>query len=144
SAQLRTLDERLGEPLLARGGRRLVPTDAGRTAFRYAEGIFRLGRELQEALERGPAARPLRLAVGLDDVLPKALAQRLLAPAFTLERTLRFVCHEGTLDRLTAALAVQDLDVVLSDAPVPPALGIRAPGHRDGAGGVSRWCTRRP
>ncbi len=137
SAQLRTLDERLGEPLLARGGRRLVPTDAGRTAFRYAEEIFRLGRELQEALALGPAARPLRLAVGLDDVLPKALAQRLLAPAFTLERKLRFVCHEGTLERLTAALVVQDLDVVLSDAPVPPALGIRAHSHRLGACGVS-------
>lgn len=143
SAQLRALDERIGEPLLTRSGRRLVPTEAGQTAYRYAGEIFRLGRELQEALALGPAARPLRLAVGLDDVVPKALAQRLLAPAFALERTVRFVCHEGTLERLIASLALQDLDVVLSDSPVAPGLGIRAHSHRLGACGVS-WMGTRP
>jgi LysR family transcriptional activator of nhaA len=120
SAQLRTFEERLGEQLLAKAGRRLTPTEAGRTAFRYAEDIFRLGRELTEALASGPAARPLRLAIGLDDVVPKELAQRLIAPALALDaRRVQLACHEGTLERLTAALAVHDLDVVLSDAPVP-------------------------
>lgn len=137
SAQLRTLEERIGEELLTKVGRRLVPTSAGRTAFRYANDIFRLGRELVEALALGPSAHPLRLRVGLDDVLPKELAQRLLAPALALEREVQLVCLEGTLERLTAALAVHDLDVVLSDAPVPGGLGIRAHSHRLGASGVS-------
>lgn len=137
SAQLRTLEERLGEALLARVGRRLVPTEAGRTAFRYAEDIFRLGRELVDTLAHDTAARPLRLAVGIDDVVPKELAQRLLAPALALDRRVQLVCHEGTLERLTASLAVRDLDMVLSDAPVPAGLGIRAHSHRLGASGVS-------
>ena len=137
SVQLRTFEERLGERLVARAGRRLVPTDTGRTVLRYADDIFRLGRELQEALALGPAARPLRLAVGIDDVVPKELAHRLIAPALALDRRVQLSCHEGTLERLTAALAVHDLDVVLSDAPVHPGLRIRAYSHRLGDCGVS-------
>jgi LysR family transcriptional activator of nhaA len=137
SAQLRQLEQRLGVQLLARAGRGLVPTDAGRTAFRYAADIFRLGRELTDALAPGGAAQALRLAVGIDDVLPKEIAERLLAPALALDRSLRLVCQEGTLERLTAALAVNDLDMALSDAPVPPRLGIRAHSHRLGSCGVS-------
>ena len=137
SVQLRTFVERLGERLFARAGRRLVPTDTGRTVLRYADDIFRLGRELQEALALGPAARPLRLAVGIDDVVPKELAHRLIAPALALDRRVQLSCHEGTLERLTAALAVHDLDVVLSDAPVHPGLRIRAYSHRLGDCGVS-------
>lgn len=137
SVQLRTFEERLGERLFARAGRRLVPTDTGRTVLRYADDIFRLGRELQEALALGPAARPLRLAVGIDDVVPKELAHRLIAPALALDRRVQLSCHEGTLERLTAALAVHDLDVVLSDAPVHPGLRIRAYSHRLGDCGVS-------
>ena len=137
SAQLRTFEARLGEKLLVKAGRRLVPTDTGRTAFRYAEDIFRLGQELLETLALGPSARPLRLAIGLDDVVPKELAQRLIAPALALGHRIHLACHEGTLERLTAALAVNDLDVVLSDAPVPPGLGIRAYSHRLGGTGVS-------
>lgn len=137
SAQLRTLEERLGVELLVKAGRRLVPTDAGRTAFRYAGDIFRLGRELTDALTPGGTAQPLRLAVGIDDVLPKEIAERLLAPALGQGRALRLICQEGTLERLTAALAVNDLDLALSDAPVPPRLGIRAHSHRLGSCGVS-------
>ena len=137
SAQLRTLETRLGEKLLVKAGRRLVPTDTGRTAFRYAEDIFRLGQELVETLSLGPSARPLRLAIGIDDVVPKELAQRLIAPALVLGRRVHLACHEGTLERLTAGLAVQDLDVVLSDAPVPAGLGIRAHNHRLGGSSVS-------
>lgn len=137
SAQLRRLEERLGENLLVKVGRRLVPTEAGRTAFRYADDIFRLGRELTETLALGPSAQPLRLAVGIDDVVPKEIAERLLAPALALDQTVRLVCHEGTLERLTAAVVVQDLDMALSDAPVPTRLGIRAYSHRLGTCGVS-------
>ncbi len=143
SAQLRTLEQRLGARLLAKAGRRLVPTEAGRIAWRYADDIFRLGRELTEALAPGQPARTLRLAVGIDDVVPKELAQRLIAPALALgARRVRLSCQEGTLERLTAALAVHDLDVVLSDAPVPASLGIRAHSQRLGGCGVS-WMGHR-
>src|SRR3954467_7614044 len=74
SAQLRTLEERLGEKLLAKAGRRLVPTEMGRLVYGYAEEIFGLGHDLLEAIEQRPTARPLRLLVGIDDVVPKEIA----------------------------------------------------------------------
>jgi LysR family transcriptional activator of nhaA len=129
SAQLRTLEERFGERLLAKHGRTLVPTEIGKLVYGYAEQIFGLGRDLVEALEQRPSARPLRLIVGIDDVVPKEIAYRILKSTFTLKRPVRLVCREGTLERLVADLAVHDIDVVLSDAPVTPSLNVRAYSH---------------
>jgi LysR family transcriptional activator of nhaA len=136
SAQLRTLEERLGEKLLAKSGRRLVPTEMGRLVFTYADEIFGLGHDLLEALEQRPTTRPLRLVVGIDDVLPKEIAYRILRPALTLDRPVRLVCREGTLERLFAVLAVHEIDVVLSDAPLTPHLNVRAYSHSLGS-----WAT---
>jgi LysR family transcriptional activator of nhaA len=129
SAQLRTLEERLGEKLLAKSGRNLVPTETGKLVFGYANEIFALGQELLDALEQRPSARTLRLIVGIDDVLPKEIAYRIVEPGIQLKQPVRVVCREGTLDRLVADLAVHDLDVVLSDAPVTPTLAVRAYSH---------------
>ncbi len=82
STQLKTLEDALGQRLFQRQGRRLALTDVGRTTFRYADEIFRLGRELQEAVTRGPVGQQVRFAVGVTDVIPKLVAERLLQPAF--------------------------------------------------------------
>jgi LysR family transcriptional activator of nhaA len=132
SAQLRTLEERLGKKLLTKAGRRLAPTEIGRLVYAYADEIFGLGRDLVDALEHRPTRRRLRLAVGIDDVVPKEIAQRLLEPALALKQPVRVVCHEGTLERLVADLAAQEIDLVLSDAPVTPSLHVRAYSHHLG------------
>src|SRR5437762_144401 len=82
SAQIRTLETTLGEKLFIRVGRNLALTDAGRVAFRFADEIFSLGRELLDTLKDRPTGRPLRFAVGIADVVPKLIAYRLLQPAF--------------------------------------------------------------
>ncbi len=129
SMQLRTLEERLGEKLLAKSGRALVPTEVGRMVFSYADEIFGLGQDLLEALDHRPTARPLRLVVGTDDVVPKEIAYRILKPTLSLKRPVRIVCREGTLERLVTGLALHEVDVVLSDAPVTPSLNVRAYNH---------------
>jgi LysR family transcriptional regulator, transcriptional activator of nhaA len=129
SAQLKTLEARLGEKLLTKSGRTLVMTDAGRLVYSYADQIFGLGRDLLQALEQHPSARPLRLVVGIDDVLPKEIAHRILKSTFNLARPIRLVCREGTLEELVADLALHKVDVVLSDAPAGPALNVRAFSH---------------
>lgn len=55
SAQLRTFEERLGSRLLMKSGRTLVPTEAGRLVFSYAEEIFALGADLLNALAQRPS-----------------------------------------------------------------------------------------
>ena len=78
SAQLRSLEEQMGEKLLMRSGRSLVPTEMGRLVFRYAEDIFGLGQELMDAVKQRPTGRPLRVVIGVDDVLPKEIALSLI------------------------------------------------------------------
>ena len=51
SAQLRLLEDSLGQKLFKRIGRNLVLTDVGHDVFRYAEEIFSLGRELLEEID---------------------------------------------------------------------------------------------
>ena len=136
SAQLRTLEERLGEKLLVKSGRNLVPTDVGRLVYGYAQEIFGLGQQLLEALEQRPSSRPLRLVVGIDDVLPKEIAHRIVEASLQMKQPVRIVCREGTLERLLADLAIHEIDVVLSDAPATPSLNVRAYSHALGSSKV--------
>jgi LysR family transcriptional activator of nhaA len=133
SMQLRTLEERLGEKLLAKSGRTLVATEVGRLVFSYADEIFGLGHDLLEALANRPTARPMRLVVGIDDVLPKEIPYRILKTTLSLKRPVRLECREGTLERLVADLALHEVHVVLSDAPVTPSLNVRAYSHAVGS-----------
>jgi LysR family transcriptional activator of nhaA len=139
STQIRQLEASLGEPLFLRERRRLVLTDVGRTVQGFANDIFLRGRELVDTV-KGRRAASVRLVVGVSDVLPKLVAWRLLEPALA-SGNVRVVCREDTHDRLLAALAVHDLDVVLSDAPVTTALGVRAFNHPLGECGVSFFAT---
>jgi len=141
SAQLRTLEERLGAKLLTKSGRKLIPTEVGRVVFTYADQIFDVGRELLDALEQRPSQRPLRFTVGIDDVVPKEIAQRLLDPAMRMGQPVRITCHEGTLERLVARLAIHELDVVISDAPASPTLNVRAYNHLLGSCGITWMAT---
>jgi LysR family transcriptional activator of nhaA len=139
SGQLRSFERALGAKLFARSGRNLVLTDTGRMAFRYADEIFSLGRELQSTLDGRPAGRFLRLAVGVVDTLPKQIAYRLLEPAFKHKERVQIVCEQGSFEFLIGRLAVNALDVILADAPVHPSAKIRAFSHLLGECGVSIW-----
>lgn len=129
SSQIRALEEMIGERLFSRVGRRLVPTDVGRVVFRYADEIFTLGRELVDTVRGRTSGRPVRLVVGVADVLSKHIAYRLLAPALQLPEPVRLVCREDRADKLLALLALHELDLVLADTPVPPTVHVKAYNH---------------
>src|SRR6516165_4627044 len=137
SNQIRKLENSLGEKLLRRSGRGLVLTDMGRIAMRYADDIFAMGRELTDAMKDRPTGRPLRLSVGIASVIPKLIAYQILEPAFRLRMPVRIICSEDRPDRLLADLALNEVDVVLSDAPASPAAKSRAFSHLLGECGVS-------
>jgi LysR family transcriptional regulator, transcriptional activator of nhaA len=137
SAQLRLLENALGEKLFARAGRNLVLTEVGRVVFRSADEIFTLGRELTDTLKGRSPGRPVRFVVGIADVLPKLVAYRLLEPALKMAEPIRVVCREDKSERLLAALAVHELDLVLTEAPISPTVRIRAFNHLLGECGVT-------
>jgi LysR family transcriptional regulator, transcriptional activator of nhaA len=125
SAQLKQLEESLGAPLFTRTTRRLILTDTGQTVLEYAEEIFSLGRELLTAVRQEPGGRPLRLHVGVADSVPKIIVRQHLTPVFELNRLVRVICREGSLEELITQLAGHKLDVVLADEPSTSALRVR-------------------
>jgi LysR family transcriptional regulator, transcriptional activator of nhaA len=138
SGQLRELAEQLGQPLFKRVGRNLELTELGQSVARMAEEIFTLGDRLVQTARGIHVGRPLRLSVGVSDAVPKHVAYRMLEPA--LAARVQVVCHEDTPAKLQAELAVQGLDVVISDAPSHQA-GMHD--HLLGECGVSVWGVRR-
>jgi len=141
SKQLHQLESSFEDKLFERVGRNLVLTEFGQTAFRYAEEIFSVGQELQDAVRGRPSDRALRFEVGIPDVLPKLVSHRLLKPAFGLGEDVHLICHEGKQDELLAELAVHRLDIVFSDAPVSPTVSVRAFNHLLGECGLSFFGT---
>jgi LysR family transcriptional activator of nhaA len=141
SAQIHALEDRLGEKLFTRSGRSLALTEMGRVVFRYADEIFTLGREMVDAVGDRSTGQPLRLEVGVAEVVPKLVVRRLLQPALALPEPVRLVCREGSYERLFADLAVHTLDIVLSDSPVPAGSSVRAFSHLLGETGVSFFAT---
>jgi len=129
SAQIRQLEGVLGQRLFQRQGRTLVPTDVGRLVFRYADDIFSIGQELMETLRGRPAGRPLQLTVGIANAVPKLIVYRLLRPALQGPEAVQLVCREGSPDQLLAELATHALDVVISDAPAPEHVRVKAFNH---------------
>lgn len=129
SAQIRTLEKVVGEDLFLRVGRRLELTDTGRMVFRYADEIFSLGQELSEALRGHPTTRSVNLQVGMVDSLPKLIAHHVLEPVLELEQPVKITYHVGKSDKLLAELVTHELDVVISDGPVPAGMRIRAYNH---------------
>lgn len=137
SAQLSKLEESLDIKLTRKVGRNLEPTDAGLLVLRYADEIFPLGREMLDTLKGLPVFGPWSLRVGIVDVMPKLVAQKLLAPINSLPEKIRLVCHEGKNEHLLAELAMHNLDVVLTDTPLRSGLSIKAYNHLLGECGVS-------
>ncbi len=143
SGQLRVLESSFGEKLFTRSGRSLRLTDFGNLVYRYAEDIFTLGRELNDVVKGRPAGRSMKLVVGIADVVPKLVAYRLLEPALSLPMPVQIVCREDKSDRLLGELALNGLDLVISDAPVGPAVKVRAFNHLLGACGISFMATEK-
>ena len=84
SAQIGLLEDSLGEALFSKAGRNLELTEAGRLVLSYADEMFSLGGELEDAVRNLPSGRPVVFKVGVADVVPKSIAYRLLAPALAL------------------------------------------------------------
>lgn len=141
SVQLKLLERSLGATLFARHGRTLALTETGQLVFRYADEIFRTGRELTEALARGDGSAPTRFVVGISDALPKLTTWRLLQPALEISPRLRLTCRIDKTERLVADLAVHAIDVILADTPVSPSLSVRTFNHLLGECGVTIFGT---
>ena len=118
SGQIHELEATMGVKLFDRKGRGLELTEAGKTAFRYADSIFSLGAELLHTIRAAPSGRPVTVVVGVSDVVAKSLVGRILAPAFALDPPVVVVCRsDRSLESFMTELASGALDAVIADRP---------------------------
>jgi LysR family transcriptional activator of nhaA len=142
SGQIQLLEEHFGRPLFRKKGRKLELTETGELAYSYAQDIFHLGAELDQAVRQPKGiSRPLDLRVGIADAVPKLVACRLLEPVLAGPQRFKVVCREWKLDNLLAELAVHRLELVLSDIPLPPSVSVHAFNHRLGGASVGFYAT---
>lgn len=142
SGQIKLLEDRLGHALFQKNGRNLELTDDGRLALGYAEQIFQLSAELENALRQNRSGQQeLEFRVGVADSVMKSLAYRLLEPALQVTQRVRLVCSEGKFADLLARLALNQLDLVLADEPMGRKLSVKAFNHPLGRTPMSFFCT---
>ncbi|MFR0672126.1 transcriptional activator NhaR [Enterobacterales bacterium AW_CKDN230030176-1A_HGKHYDSX7] len=141
SGQLTLLEQTYGIELFQRVGRQLELTEQGRRTLEYAEQMFQIGSELEAMLRARPDEQQILFRVGVADVVPKSIVYRLLAPTMELDSPLRISCREDKLERLLADLAIQRLDLVISDSPMPSHLDIKGYSQKLGECGLSFFAT---
>ncbi|MEO0487613.1 MAG: LysR family transcriptional regulator [Pseudomonadota bacterium] len=122
SAQIRTLEDRLGHALFDRVGRRLELTEVGRIALDHAELIFSTGEEFMASLGAATGqARPLK--VGALSTLSRNFQMQFLRPLLAQE--VPVVLRSGGLTALLDELESLSLDVVLTTAAPPQRAGAK-------------------
>lgn len=116
SAQIRQLEENLGEALFERSGRRLVLTKTGQLVLSYAENIFGLGLEMLGRL-RGSSEGLVHLRLGSVATLSRNYQENWIRPLLT-DPSVVLTLESGLLDDLLDRLVQHQLDVVLANEPV--------------------------
>lgn len=117
SAQIRQLEERLGEDLFSREGRRLVLTDTGQLVLSYADNIYGLGQEMLGRLQ-GQSQGITRLRVGSVATLSRNYQENWIRPLLA-DPSVVLTLESGVLEGLLARLVQHQLDVVLANETVP-------------------------
>ena len=137
SAQLRLLEDSLGEKLFKRSGRNLVLTEMGHLVLTYADEIFSAGRELMSAVKQRPGGRLLRLNVGMTDSISKLMGFEFLKPVLRFSEPVHVVCRMAAIEVLVNQLQAHRLDIVLADEPASSSLKAKTFNHRLGRSGVT-------
>jgi len=117
SAQIRQLEEQLGQPLFTREGRALHLTELGRVVLGYADAIFALGSELVATVAAGAGQKVQRLRIGAVATLSRNFQENFLRPVVDRD-DLQLALESSSLDDLLERLSVHKLDLVLSNRPV--------------------------
>ena len=132
SAQITSLEHRLGNPLFLREGRGLRLTEFGQVTKQYADDMFAIAEEWLETTQGDMSNVSKTLRVGISDSLPKSLVSKWLAPLIENERISNLHCIDGQQAELLAQMATHKLDLVLADKPLDSSLPFKAFCHEIG------------
>ncbi|WP_018693688.1 LysR family transcriptional regulator [Algicola sagamiensis] len=118
SSQIATMEDYLGRPLFDRLHKQFQLNEVGTVVYQYAQDIFSLGEELRLVLHHEALQKVEKLTIGFVDVIPKVMAFDILKPCFQTYQAMRIVSREGDLPTLIAEMALNRIDLIISDQPV--------------------------
>ena len=140
SSQISTLEDLAGHQLFKRVSRQMVLTEMGQRTFHMANEIFGLGKQLQHMLEGDKITK--KLVVGVAMVVPKLIVHQLLPLEEMLRWNVQLTSLEDSPTKLMAALAIGEIDLVISDAPAPTQARVTAYNHVLGKSGISLFAVQ--
>ena len=113
SAQIRELEDQLGEVLFLRQGRKLQLSEAGQIVLAYAEDIFAHATELVATLGSGRRKEHV-LRLGSVSTLSRNFQESFVRPLLDVPQV-RLQLVSGRFDELLALLHAHTLDLVLAN-----------------------------
>lgn len=141
SGQIGELESSLNVQLLRKIGRGVEPTEMGRKVFSYADEIFTIGSQLLDIVHDQTAKKSLPFRIGIVDSVPKSVAYRITEPILHISEPLRLVYREGKLANLLSEMAVNHLDMLIADRPMPTNVNVRAYNHLLGESSIGIFGT---
>ena len=117
SSQIRQLEHSMGNELFRREGRRLLLTESGHQAFRYAEEIFRRGNELEALLTEGRQPEHATIRIGTLTTMSRNFIEGFISPLLNHDDC-RYSLASMSQTSLLNALADHQLDLALTNIEV--------------------------
>lgn len=117
SAQIKLLEESIGNQLFKRQSRKLILTDIGNTAFSYAESIFSKGHELEALLKKGLQTENQVIRIGVLSTMSRNFVEEFIKPLMNNPRVKLIIAARGQTDLLNE-LANYQFDLVLTNIEV--------------------------
>ncbi len=114
SAQLKALEESFEQQLFERKNRKLILTDAGKFALKYANQIYEMATELSEAMSDKKFTAKQSLNIGALDSIPKNLILQMIKDAQKLQPCSVRI-YEAQGDELYRNLEAHQLDLIISN-----------------------------
>tara|TARA_Y100000780_G_scaffold232551_2_gene265845 strand:+ start:9199 stop:10110 length:912 start_codon:yes stop_codon:yes gene_type:complete len=114
SSQLKNLEESFGQALFERKNRKLVLTEAGKAALKYANEIFSLGQELTEVLKDQSFTLRPHVKVGAMDSIPKSLVVKLIQEIRKFDQC-KVTAIDGSGEELLRHLLASSLDLAITN-----------------------------
>ncbi len=117
SDQLKTLEESIGEKLFERTGRKLILNQRGKTAFSYANRMFKISDELEETLLSKQSNHYDVVTIGFVPTIAKGSIYEILLP-FINHPEFNIKVVEGEFDYIFRAFEMNDLDMIICEKPL--------------------------
>lgn len=124
SAQLRQLERELGVPLLERGPRAVVPTEAGRAVLPSARAALAAVQDVRDVVAELAGLLRGRVAVGMSTSLPDTVLADPVGDFAAAHPGVDVELGEGTADELVARLRAGRLDLAVAGFPDAPPDGL--------------------